>query len=161
MNAHVNPLSSDMALTAAMFPKTIANAFDNRLDATLIEELIGAEILKNVRGEVEPKSGETKRAIMSNAMKPRRQRMFDFIKSNGRSTSVEVAQLTGDESTNVHADLNSMVLDGRLCKEPGISKRKRRCTYFWVNPKWSAPDYKQDEFAWMDTWKPTPMEGNT
>jgi hypothetical protein len=126
-------------VNAAMFPKTIANAFDRPFAATLIEAIVGSVILQDVLDERNPNpnpKSKRKSAAVSNAQKPRRQRMFDHIKANGKTSSSDVAKIAGIEATNAHADLNAMCHEGKLLKEPGLSKWKRKCTYFWVNPDW-------------------------
>ena len=105
--------------------------------ASMLEADLGARMLKSVLAErnPDPKS-KRKRAVISNAQKPRRQRMFDHIKANGKTSSSDIAKIAGIESTNAHADLNAMWHEGKLFKGPGLSKWKRRCTYFWANPDW-------------------------
>ena len=105
--------------------------------ASMLEADLGAKMLKSVLDERNPNpKSKRKRASISNAQKPRRQRMFDHIKANGKTSSSDIAKIAGIESTNAHADLNAMWHEGKLFKEPGLSKWKRRCTYFWANPDW-------------------------
>jgi hypothetical protein len=160
MNAHVNPLSSDRALTAEMIPHAIANAFKVPRHATLIEALIGAEILKNVRkgaGVVEDVA--MKRHIPDDdVLNARRANLIKVLRVLKIAFSKDIASKIPEQTPMVvHNDLIKLCNIGAVDRMQAERDNGSMGWMYWV----ILPDDKQDEFAWMETWNPTPMEGKT
>ena len=124
-------------MNAAMFPKTIANAFDRPFDATLIEAIFGSAILKSVRDERSPKpvfrgKGSGRKYIADCKLEARREMVTAALRGLGEATSKELAAAIQSDAMTTHNDLIS------LCNDGVVDRDKRRLTrgamryVYWV-----------------------------
>ena len=124
-------------MNAAMFPKTIANAFDRPFDATLIEAIFGSAILKSVRDERKPEpvfrgKGSGRKYIADDKLEARREMLTAVLRGLGNATSKELAVALKSDAMATHNDLISLCNDGIVDRDKSRLERGHMRYVYWV-----------------------------
>ena len=124
-------------MNAAMFPKTIANAFDRPLAATLIEAIVGSVILQDVLDGRNPKpkiEGKAikRKYISDEKLEARRKMVTAVLKRVGKATSKELSIAANMDAMETYNDLIGLCNDGIVDRKKIQPDRGHMRYVYWV-----------------------------